>query len=474
MKNPFRWLLVLFFTITVLASGWWIVSKSSRSAKTLVVPETDVAKTQPEQLSPTPQPVTAAAPAQVVHRRMQNSPAPPQPTVSPLPASVIEKLNEELHEKPRYDEPGEAMEYYRLKRLPAGEKEIPVEKYLAAKAQMDAMPQYSTAQNRFLPSRNELKANRTEATSEALGVWEPLGPGNIGGRTRALLIHPTTPNVMYAAGVAGGVWKTTNAGALWQPLTDLMANIAVSCLAFDPSNPNVIYAGTGEGVFRSLDGGATWSKVLTYASGCLDLVIRTDQTTDYVFAACGSFSGGEIFRNTDAGGTGAWTSVHKETGMGRTSLALAPSNQNVIYALSASTLSGMFRDGLFAVFRSTSNGDTGTWTAQVRNNNPLKLNTILLSNPLSSFRSECGLGANSFSNQGWYDNVIAVDPFDENKVWAGGVDLFRSDDGNTRTPINTQLCFIRSTTVRRISKCSSAMTAAFFAPIRRARQWSLA
>jgi hypothetical protein len=199
---------------------------------------------------------------------VESAPSP----ISNLQSLIATRLNKELREKPRYDQPGEAMEYYRLKRLPSGATEIPVEKYLAAKAQMDAMPQYSTAENRYLPSRNELKAARPEAAPEAIGTWTPLGPGNIGGRTRALLIHPTTPNVMYAAGVAGGVWKTTNAGALWQPLTDMMANIAISCLAFDPSNPNVIYAGTGEGffngdavrgagIFRTTDGGANWTQL---------------------------------------------------------------------------------------------------------------------------------------------------------------------------------------------------------------------
>ncbi len=491
MKNSHRWFCALFVVISLVVVGW-VITKQTRKSSSVHVParpETAVAhplsatEAQPSRASRRPKAIASPSPISSVQSPLP--PAKPQPTSSLLSAQVAEKLKEELSEKPGYDQPDEAIDYYRRKRLPPGEQEIPVEKYLVAKAQMDAMPQYSTAQNRFLPSRNELKASRTEATTEALGTWTPLGPGNIGGRTRALLIHPTNPQVMYAAGVAGGVWKTTNAGALWQPLTDLMANIAVSCLAFDPSNPNVIYAGTGEGFFngdavrgagifrttdggtnwtplsatgtsdfyyvndlvvsnanpqhlyagtrtgvwRSLDGGATWSKVLNYTDGCLDLVIRTDQTTDYLFASCGTFAGAEIFRNTDAGGAGTWTSVQKETGMGRTSLALAPSNQNVIYALSASTLTGTFRNGLYAVFRSTNSGEAGTWTAQVRNNNPLKLNTILLTNPLGSFRSECGLGANSFSNQGWYDNVIAVDPLDANRVWVGGIDLFRSDDG---------------------------------------------
>ena len=50
------------------------------------------------------------------------------------------------------------------------------------------------------------------STSGALGTWQSIGPGNVGGRTRALLIDPINPDVMYAAAVAGGIWKTTNGG----------------------------------------------------------------------------------------------------------------------------------------------------------------------------------------------------------------------------------------------------------------------
>jgi hypothetical protein len=77
---------------------------------------------------------------------------------------------------------------------------------------------------------------------EALPAWTELGPNNVGGRTRALLIHPTNPSVMSAAGVSGGVWKTVNGGQSWAPLADLMANIAVNSLAMDPRNPEVSYS----------------------------------------------------------------------------------------------------------------------------------------------------------------------------------------------------------------------------------------
>ncbi|MEP7010078.1 MAG: hypothetical protein ABJC13_07130 [Acidobacteriota bacterium] len=116
--------------------------------------------------------------------------------------------------------------------------------------------------------------------------------------------------------------------------------------------------------------------------------------------------------------------------MGRTSLALAPSNQNILYALAESLAPGDYQLGLHAVFRSTAGGDPGSWSAQVRNIDAPKLNTLLLSNPRLANLVECGLGdTDSFVNQGGYANVIAVDPKDPNRVFEGGIDLFRSDDG---------------------------------------------
>jgi hypothetical protein len=341
------------------------------------------------------------------------------------------------------------------------------------------MPVYSTRLNQFLTGTDDIKG-------PVLGQWTNLGPGNVGGRTRALVVNSSNPNVMYAGGVSGGVWKSTNAGATWSAIADLLPNIAVNSLAIDPSNGNVIYAGTGEGyfnddsvrgagIFKSTDAGATWSYLTNtntsdfhyvndivvspnnnqriYAGtgtgvwrstnsganwtrvlnpgltgGCLDLAIRTDQPTDYLFASCGTFDLASVYRNTDAGGAGAWTQTLAELGMGRTSLAIAPSNQAVAYALASSIEGGPFDHGLYAVFRTTDGGSN--WTAQVRNTNPIKLNTVLLSNPIIAFFITCaGSEVEAFVNQGWYDNVIAVDPLDPNRVWAGGIDLFRSDDG---------------------------------------------
>ena len=411
--------------------------------------------------------------------------------VAPEISKIIERQREAKEQNIKYDQPDKAAEYYRLQRLPQETKEIPVENYLRAREQMREMVHYSTAQNRFIQNGTGGYAAETEAASEALGTWTPLGPNNVGGRTRALLIHPTTPSIMYAAGVSGGVWKTTNGGGNWSPLTELIANIAVSSLAFDPSNPNIIYAGTGEGffaygsirgagIFKSTDGGTTWQQIArtnnndnfyyvnkiiispnnsqriyaatkngvwrslnggvswvqtlngdSIAGGCQDMVIRTDKTSDYIVASCGTFQQAQVFRNTDAANTNNWPVVLTEPMMGRTALALAPSNQNIIYASASSVDKGSeYQHGLHAVFRSSSSGDAGSWTKQVQNTDPNKLNTLILSNPLLATLRDCGfVGQNQMDSQGWYDNTIAVDPKDENRVWVGGIDLFRSDDG---------------------------------------------
>jgi hypothetical protein len=435
----------------------------------------------------------------------------------------------------RFDQPREALEWYLQKRLPKGEKQLPIERYFEAKEKIKRMKRFSTAKGKSLPP--QANANETEeifdgedgefpgstggggagdssaSTSGALGTWQSLGPGNVGGRTRALLIDPNDPNVMYAAAVAGGIWKTTNGGSSWAPLNDFLANIAVTSMAFDPANSSTIYAGTGEGYFnsdgvrgagifkstdagahwtrlpatisnsnfffvndivvspangqhvyaatrtgvwRSLDGGNSWNQALVSnvangANGAMDLVMRTDQATDYIFAAVGTFSRSHIFRNVDAGGGGAWVDVFSEVNQGRTALAIAPSNQNVIYALAACTScpagtnpnfpTANYTDGMLGVFRSTSSGNAGSWTTQARNNSATLQDTLLLSNPVNGALTQCGIGTSQFLNQGWYDNVIAVDPSDENKVWAGGVDLFRSDNGGVNWAVSSYWWF---------------------------------
>ena len=375
----------------------------------------------------------------------------------------------------RYDQPQEAQDFFVQKRMPGGVGPLDYSLYLPAVNQVAQMRQYSITTGAVVP-----------ALSPPLGSWSFLGPGNIGGRTRAIVIDPTNNAVMYSAAVAGGVWKTTNGGGSWSPTSDFVANIAVNSLIMDPNNHLVLYAGTGEGyfngdavrgngifkttdggatwnqlaftsgnsdffyinkmainapssrlyaatrtgVFRSTDGGNTWTKTHdgTAVNGCMDVKVQTDRSLARVIAACGTFAQSAIWRAVDTSGTQNWTSVWSPTNMGRTSLALAPSNQNVIYALSASNATGNYNQGLLAVYRSTDGGTT--WTTQVDNTNSTLLNTLLLTNPIEAELTQCGFGTSTFAfTQGWYDNTIAVDPTNPNIVWVAGIEVFRSNDG---------------------------------------------
>ena len=178
--------------------------------------------------------------------------------------TLLEEAQESLQ---RFDEPAAAQEFEALQRSPdvvwrrGAETQvgpIDAQAYVEADADLGAA---GPARGVPAPPANDYAT-----------PWTQLGPGNIGGRTRSLVIHPTTPTTMWAGAVAGGVWKTTDGGASWAPLDDMMANLAVSSMALDLTNPNVLYAGTGEGfyngdvvrgagIFKSTNGGTTWTQL---------------------------------------------------------------------------------------------------------------------------------------------------------------------------------------------------------------------
>ncbi len=157
--------------------------------------------------------------------------------------------------------------------------------------------------------------NRVVSLSSSVtsGSWTSRGPQNVGGRTLALLVHPTNNQILYAASASGGLWQSTNGGASWSQLP-LTFNLFIGALAFDSLNPNVIYAGTGErfydravqgaGIFKSSDGGATWTQLAATANWLYVSSISAQPGVSGTFLAATS-SG--LFRTTDGGVT--WTQI---------------------------------------------------------------------------------------------------------------------------------------------------------------------
>lgn len=426
--------------------------------------------------------------------------AAPLPAAPPEhPASSADTRAKRVKTMPG-DQPDKAAEFYLMKRAGEGARDLPYEKYEAAQRRIDRMPAFSLSRNQQVTAPT---AKQSVAAIDGidLGGWQALGPGNQGGRTRHLLIHPGDPRIMYAGAATGGVWKTTDGGVNWRPVSDSFPALGIGGLTFEPGNPDTIYAGTGfwfnslsstnvfgsaprgagifrtrdagetweklpgtdtvefryineilvsrqdvsriyaatwTGIFRSLDGGQSWSRVVNRGgpgqNGCQDMVMRTDQSTDYLFAACGTTpaSGPVILRNTDASSDEPWVRVYSNPAMGNTTLALAPSNQSIIYALIASNGldSDEWRNSLLGVWRSTANGAADTWEARVTNQDPVAVNTGLLSTNSGFYSHLCSAnGQRSIGGQGWIHNAIAVDPQDPDRVYTAGIDIYRSDDG---------------------------------------------
>jgi hypothetical protein len=166
------------------------------------------------------------------------------------------------------------------------------------------------------------------------------------------------------------------------------------------------------------------------------MAMQESDTNGFVFVSCGRGAGqGTVYRGEDSD-TASFTSVLSLAGQGRSSIAVAPSNQAIVYIMAAqrSNGGGPGAYGLHGIYRSTAHGDVGTFVTRRQGNVAppdlaSRINQLLLSNPVIALLQECGYGSTSqYLNQGWYDNVLAVDPVDPNRVWAGGIDLWRSDD----------------------------------------------
>jgi len=198
-----------------------------------------------------------------------------------------------------------------------------------------------------------LAASATSATaapvSEALFKalqWRGIGPYR-GGRALAVTGVAGSPDTFYFGAAAGGVWKTTDAGNSWKPIFDSQPMSSIGAIAVAPSNPDVIYVGTGEGalrgditygdgVYKTTDGGKTWSHIGLADSRQIGAVIVDPTNPDIVLVAAIGHAFGPntergVFRSTDGGKT--WTkTLYKDEHTGAIDVTFDPSNPRIVYA----------------------------------------------------------------------------------------------------------------------------------------------
>jgi photosystem II stability/assembly factor-like uncharacterized protein len=176
--------------------------------------------------------------------------------------------------------------------------------------------------------------------------WRLIGPFR-GGRTVAAAGVPDQPNVAYVGATDGGVWRTTDFGQTWNPIFDGQPTQSIGAIAVAPSNPDIIYVGsgeglrrpdlsTGDGVYKSTDEGRTWTHLGLDDSQQIGSIIVDPQDPNRVFVAAlghpyGPNTERGVFRSLDGGQT--WQRVlYKNEDTGAIDLAFAPGDPKTVYA----------------------------------------------------------------------------------------------------------------------------------------------
>ncbi len=188
----------------------------------------------------------------------------------------------------------------------------------------------------------------TSATFEGLAL-RSIGPALTSGRIGDIAVHPKQPNIYYVAASSGGVWKTVNAGTTWTPIFDREKSFSIGTIAIDPNDPLVVWVGTGEnnsqrsvsygdGVYKSVDGGKNWKNMgLSTSEHIAKILIDPRDSRRVYVASQGPLwkAGGErgLFKTVDGGAT--WKAVLEVSGnTGITDVTMDPRNPDVLVAAS--------------------------------------------------------------------------------------------------------------------------------------------
>jgi len=339
---------------------------------------------------------------------------------------------------------------------------------------------------KYYEAQERIQATMKTTSGFSSITWTERGPNNIGGRTRAILFdaNDATGKTVFAGGVGGGLWKCTDITAAtpaWTVVNDQFSNLAVTAVAQHPTSPQTLYFGTGEGwgngdairgngIWKSTNGGATWTQLSStnnvgdfayiqkllvtsngnvYAacrgigsnsgglqkssnggtswtrvigSGSSDMNVADieEASNGDLYATVGIFTTGKILKSTFAthttnvGNSGNWTDITPTGTWQRVELAVAPGNANQLYALCQGT--GYDVSGIY----SSTNAGTN-WTSR-------------------AIPDIYDQGSNSIFTRGqaWYDLMCVVDPLVSTTVYIGGVDMLKStNSGSTWTQITS-------------------------------------
>jgi len=328
-------------------------------------------------------------------------------------------------------------------------------------------------------------ASRITSTSGANWVFQgddSSGADGSGvGRIDVIAFHPTIANTYWIGSAGGGAWKTTNNGVTWTNMTNQLPLLSVSDIKFNPLNPNTMYLCTGDrdgsdyfsvGLLKSTNGGSSWNNTgITWNEYQMHLanaiLVNPVDTNSLIFASDSgiyrSFNGGttwthpvilgnfmqllynpsdtnivyatsnfnysssasaQIYRSNDGGNT--WIQVTSFSNAIRITLAVTRANVAIVKAIVA-VATGSAQNGLDGIYNSTDTGNSYT-EIFIPADCSFGFDNLLAFN---ADGSQCG-------GQGYYDLTLAIDPANANNVFCGGVNAWYSMDGGMSWQIMNQ------------------------------------
>lgn len=302
--------------------------------------------------------------------------------------------------------------------------------------------------------------------------WRLIGPFR-GGRTVAISGIPNQPNVFYMAPNNGGVWKSADYGDTWKPIFDGQPTGSIGALAVAPSDPNLIYVGSGEGlrrpdlsvgdgIYKSTDAGRSWQHLGLRDGQQIGFILVDPKDPNRVFVAVLGHPYGPneergVFRSLDGGVT--WQKVlYKDDNTGAIDLAFDPQNAQTVYAVMWAsrrppwTAGNSYSGPGSGLYKSTDGGNTWhpltkglpTWSEHlgriglgVAPSNGNRIYALVDSPKLG------GLYVSNDAGESWErinsdDRIwgrgddfacVRVDPKDENTVYIANISTYRSTDG---------------------------------------------
>ena len=295
------------------------------------------------------------------------------------------------------------------------------------------------------------------APNTGLRRIKEIGPNNIGGRTRDMLIDAANPKRILACAVSGGLWETKNNGSSWKQINDFSPSLAVTCITQCPFDYDVIYYGTGEpignssgvagdGIFKSIDGGKTFKQLDSTLNGDFNYIwdiehSPIDSNTIYV-----STNNKGVFRSQDAGLSfhkvfESGTDVHdieilpdgtvilavesrgvyrSETGNALTYFKMTNGLPTVAYNRLEVESCDSFPNVVYALFSKDGPSYTG-YCVGLWKSSDSGVNWKFMGNPNDDVR-----GGFTFP---WYTLALGVDPADTNKILAGSATFTYSING---------------------------------------------